>query len=417
MKLWMKYSISAILGILLAFLLPENQIVASILHFVAEFSLRAGRFLVFPMIFFTLSVSVCQLRRDHRLGKVILKLLILSVSAAVLYTLLAVGISFILPVNRIPILADSTGWQSAIPFRNELFQPGLVESLREMVPANAFRIFSQPADYMLPALLFAFLLGTQLFYDREEAEPVYNLFDSFSRMFYRMNTLYTRILSVTLFSLSYESLSHIRRISDFSSYLSLIRLVLIISAVILLVLQPLVYFIITRKNPFHEIRAFLPGIIVSIFSGDNFINFLVMTRVLKENSGMKRKINGLVLPYLTLFSRAGSAMVTALSMLTILKSYSSLELTAFQISWVIGISILVSFILFSQSYMGIYTALITACTLYGRGHQDGYVLILPVLPILLLIAGLIDSFNTAYLSLLFSGDREFRIPEEVEDYI
>jgi aerobic C4-dicarboxylate transport protein len=104
-------------------------------------------------------------------------------------------------------------------------------------------------------------------------------------------------------------------------------------------------------------------------------------------------------------------------MLTILKSYSSLELTAFQIFWVIGISILVSFILFSQSYMGIYTALITACTLYGRGLQDGYVLILPVLPFLLLIAGLLDASNTAYLTLLFNDDREFRIPEDPEDFI
>ena len=417
MKLWMKYSISAILGILLAFLLPENILVASFIHYTAEFSLRAGRFLVFPMIFFTLTVSVCQLRRDQRLGSVILKLLVLTVGAAVLYTFLAVGISFIIPVNRIPILSDSTGWQSAIPFRNELFQPGFAEYLRQIIPVNAFQIFRLSADFMLPALLFAFLLGTQLYHDREEAEPVYNLFDSFSRMFYRMNILFTRVLSLTLFSLSYESLSHIRRISDFSSYFSLIRLVLLTTIIILAVLQPLAYFAITRKNPFHEMKAFLPGIIVSLISGDNFINMIVMTRVLKENSGMKRKINGLVLPFLTLFSRAGSALITALSMLTILKSYSSLELTAFQIFWVIGISILVSFILFSQSYMGIYTALITGCALYGRGLQDGYILILPVLPVLLLAAGLLDSFNTAYLSLLFNDDREFRIPEDPEDYI
>ncbi|MDA3956452.1 cation:dicarboxylase symporter family transporter [Oceanispirochaeta sp.] len=417
MKLWMKYTFSACLGILLAFFLPENQILDIIIRAVAEFSLRAGRFLVFPLAFFTLTVSVCQLRRDQRLGKVILKLLVLTSAAAGIYTLLAEGMSVIIPVNRIPILSDSTGWLSGIPFRNEQFHPGFSEYLRQLLPVNAFQIFRQSADFILPALIFAFILGTQLFHDMEEGEPVYNLFDSFSRMFYRMNTLFTRLLVLTLFSLSYESLNHIRRISDFSSYFSLIRLVLLATLIILTVVQPLAYFIITRKNPFREMRAFLPGIIVSLFSGDNFVNMLVMTRVLKENSGMKRKVSGLVLPFLTLFSRAGSALIAAISMLTILKSYSSLELTAFQIFWVIGISILVSFILFSQSYMGIYTALITACTLYGRGLQDGYVLILPVLPFLLLIAGLLDASNTAYLTLLFNDDREFRIPEDPEDFI
>lgn len=104
-------------------------------------------------------------------------------------------------------------------------------------------------------------------------------------------------------------------------------------------------------------------------------------------------------------------------MLTILKSYSSLELTAFQVFWVIGISLLVSYTLFAQSYLGIYTALITACTLYGRGLTDGYVLILPVLPVLVLIAGLLDAVNSAFLTLCFKDDKEFRIPEDPEDFI
>ena len=128
---------------------------------------------------------------------------------------------------------------------------------------------------------------------------------------------------------------------------------------------------------------FFPVIIVSLFSGDYFINYLVNMRTLKENGGIKRKISGLSLPFFTLFSRGGTALITTIGMLTILKSYSSLELTALQVFWVAGISILVSMLLFSQSYLTVYTALITACSLYGRGLEDGYVLILPLLPLLI----------------------------------
>jgi len=132
---------------------------------------------------------------------------------------------------------------------------------------------------------------------------------------------------------------------------------------------------------------------------------------------MKRMVSGLSLPFLTLFSRAGTAMLNTLCMLVILKSYSSLELTAFQVFWVALISIVVSFLLFSQSYLSVYTALITSCTMYGRGLEDGYVLILPVLPVLVLAAGVMDAGNAAYLTLLFDETKEFQIEEDPENFI
>lgn len=417
MKLWIKYTLSAAFGLILALMIPENQIFDGTLTVIAELTLRAGRFLVFPLAFFSLSISVCQLRRSGDLWKVLLRLLGLSAAAAFLYTLVAVGLSFIIPVQRIPILTDSSGWQSAIPFRNQIFNPGTSEYLRGLIPVNGFEIFNTVGNFILPALLFAFFLGTQLYHDKEEAEPVYNLFDSFSRMFYKMTGLFTSFLAFTLFSLSFDAVRHIRHIPDLGSYFTLIRLVAVASVIILFVLQPLAVYLLTRKNPYKEMMTFLPGMISAMFSGDNFINMLVMTKTLKENGGVKRKLSALSLPFFTLFSRSGSALITAVSMLTILKSYSSLELTAFQVFWVIGISILVSYTLFSQSYLGVYTALITACAFYGRGLVDGYVLILPVLPILILIAGLLDAVNSAYLTLCFSYDKELRIAEDPEDFI
>ncbi|MDC7231608.1 MAG: cation:dicarboxylase symporter family transporter [Spirochaetales bacterium] len=413
----MKYTISAVLGVGLALLLPDSSLIDSIFRTIAEITLRAGRFIAFPLVFFTLSVSVCQLRRSRDLLKISLKLLALSAGAVLLYTVVAVGLSFILPVQRIPILTDSTGWQSAIPFRNSVFNPGAAESLRALLPVNSFEIFQNPGDFILPALLFAFILGTQLYRDREEAEPVFNLFDSFSRMFYMMTGLFTTLLVFTVFSLSYDAVRLINEIPDMSSYFSLIRLVGAASLLLLFVLQPLALYLLTKRNPYKEMMTFLPGLITALFSGDSFINMLVLIKTLKENGGVKRKLSGLSIPFFTLFSRSGSAMITAISMLTILKSYSSLELTAFQIFWIIGISILVSYTLFAQSYLGIYTALITACSLYGRGLTDGYVLILPLLPVLTLTAGLLDTANTAFLTLCFGEDKDLRIPEEQEDFI
>ena len=417
MKLWFKYTLSAALGVIMALFLPSYMVLDGILFGIAEFALRAGRFLSFPIVFFTLAVSVCQLRRESRLLKILGRLVLLTVVTAILYTILALAFSFILPVDRIPILSDSSGWKSAIPFRNEETRLLVPELLRHILPINAFNIFQYQGAVILPALLFSFLLGTQLFHDREEAEPVYNLFDSFSRMFYKMNVLFTKILVFTLFSLSFTAVRHILSINDPGSYISVIRLIVPSVLIMVFAIQPLFYFLLSRRNPYKEMKGLLPGIVASLFSGDYLVNYLVNMRVLKENGGMKRKINGLTLPFFTLFSRGGTALITTMAMLTILKSYSSLELTALQIIWVSCISILVSFLLFSQSYLSVYTSLIMACSLYGRGLEDGYVLILPVLPILIPAGALIDAVNAAYLTLLFDDDKEFRIPEDPEDFI
>ncbi len=417
MKLWSKYTLSASLGIIMAVFIPSITLLDGVLYGIAEFALRAGRFLAFPLMFFTLAVSVCQLRREDRLLRIFGRIIILTLASAVLYTLLALAFSFILPVDRIPILTDSSGWKSLIPFRNESVETTLPELLRQFLPINAFRIFQYPGNFILPALVFSFLLGSQLFHDREEAEPVYNLFDSFSRMFYRMNVIFTEMMVFVLFCLSYTAVRHILTINDPAAYFSIIRLIVPTVLVVVLGVQPLGYYLLSRKNPYREMKILLPAMVMSLFSGDYPINYLINMRALKENGGMKRRINGLSLPFFTLFSRGGTAVITAIGMLTILKSYSSLELTALQVFWVAGISILVSLLLFSQSYLTIYTALITACSLYGRGLEDGYVLILPLLPLLIPAGALMDAANAGYLTLLFNDDKEFRIPEDPEDFI
>ena len=258
MKLWLKYSISAALGIALAAFLPSLPPLDAALYGIAEFALRAGRFLAFPLIFFTLAVSVCQLRREKRLLRILGRLILLTLAGTVIYTLLALAFSFILPVDRIPILTDSSGWKSAIPFRNDIVETALPELLRQFLPVNAFRIFQYPGNFVLPALLFSFLLGTQLFHDREEAEPVYNLFDSFSRMFYRMNVLFTELLVPVFFCLSFAALRHISSINDPGAYLSIIRLILPSTLIIVFGIQPLLYFLLSRRKPLQRDEGVLP---------------------------------------------------------------------------------------------------------------------------------------------------------------
>ncbi|OQY33278.1 MAG: hypothetical protein B6241_08400 [Spirochaetaceae bacterium 4572_59] len=417
MKLWLKYTLAGMVGIIFGIILQADSSIYGYILGLAEFSLRLGRFIIFPLFFFTLSVSVCQLRRDRVLIKTSLKLLVLALLTVVLQILISMGVSFILPLDRIPIITETSGWQSPYPFRNLIENGSIPETLRKLLPINGFEVFNQSGDFILPALILSFFLGTQLFYDKEEAEPVFNLFDSFSRMLYRMNTFFTKIFVFFIIPVTSILIVQIKGINDFSAYMGLLKIVAISSVLILFVLYPVSYFLITKRKPFSDMGVFSAALVGALFTGDNFINAQILMRTLKENGGMKRKASGLSLPLLTMFSRAGTAMITNICLLTILKSYSSLELTAFQVFWVMGVSILVSLLLFSQSYMGVYSALIISCSLYGRGLIEGYVLILPILPVLIIFACLLDAANIAFIILALGNEKEFRFPEAREDFI
>ncbi len=401
---------SALLGILLAVIFPNFPLVSGL----AELYLRIGRFLAFPLFFTSLAVSVCQLRRSHQLLSILKKLFLFSLGTAILFTLTALLLSGILPLDRIPILSEARGWQSLIPFQNEIVDFDLSQTLRQIIPANSFEIFQNHQDVILPALLFAFLLGTQLYHDREEAEPVFNLFDSFSRMLYRLNLLFTKFLVFGLFSMAYVTILQIRSINGWHAYISLIRLVSLVSLLIIFGLQPLLYYLFSHKNPYREMKIFFPALIPALFTGDTRVNTLVTLRLLRENGGIKRKISALSLPFLTLFSKSGTAMVTAIGMLAILKSYSSLELTAFQVFLTALLAIASSFLLFSQSWLSVYTAIMMVCRFYGRGMEDGYILILPLLPFLVPVSGLIDTANSAWITLLLLPAKNRKKLDEVK---
>ena len=70
MKVWIKYLIGIILGILAAFILPLNiPIVTSFVSSCSEFAARFGRYTLLPLLFFGVAMGVFKLRKNKLLGK------------------------------------------------------------------------------------------------------------------------------------------------------------------------------------------------------------------------------------------------------------------------------------------------------------------------------------------------------------
>ena len=91
MKIWIKYLLGCILGIIAALILPtENLVLQRVIAFLTDFAIRFGRYMLLPLLFFSMTISVCNLREDKKLLKVAFQtvgIVILSSFTIVLITI------------------------------------------------------------------------------------------------------------------------------------------------------------------------------------------------------------------------------------------------------------------------------------------------------------------------------------------
>ena len=64
--------------------------------------------------------------------------------------------------------------------------------------------------------------------------------------------------------------------------------------------------------------------------------------------------------------------------------------------------------------LGSYVALSTLCAIYGRGLQEGYLILRPIAPLLISFGVLLDVLSSAFVSLLVA--RHEQVGEEVGIY-
>ncbi len=400
MKIWISSLLAIIAGILAAIFIPFGESAHIFLIKYSELAINIGRYIIFPMVFFSLAIAVCKLRREKSLLRTMIFTAVYMVGATFLLVIIGVIITLIYSPTRIPLIVES---QSLFDLTNQ------TNSLMMIFPQNMFNVLTGNSNVMLPLYFLSFILGITIYKDREISEPTFNLFDSLSRILYELNITITKITPVLLAGLSYGLMRSIKDIADLSMFKDLLIILLITTLLVLFVIYPMILFITDKKsNPYKSIYAVLVPMLTALIGGDSLFSLSSLTRACKENLHISRKIGAITLPLSAMFGKAGTAMVTSISFLTILKSYSSLEITLYQIIWVILFSFIVSFTLASIPAMGAYTALYMLSSFYSSahsGHTDSYLLIKPIVPILIGLAVLIDVATSAVITILVSRSK------------
>jgi Na+/H+-dicarboxylate symporter len=382
MKLWIKLLAGAVLGLLLGFFLPaDNQTILTITERIAQFAINIGRYAVVPMLFFSISIAVHELRQQGGFwGMLFHAILFVAISAALVISGGILAIIFF-PPARIPIIHDEQIEQISLR---------LVENIIDIFPSNMFQTLVSDSVYLLPVCTLAFFLGMGLSYDKNIMKPVIGLIDALSRVFYHIASFFSEIMGAILIVLSAYWAFRYRTIVQ-ADFQSLIILLAVISGVLAVIVFPLLlYFLGNKPRPWLALYSTISSAITSFFSGDIVFSLPVIFRHTKESLGVRRRVNAVTLPFLATFGRAGSAMVAAMSLIVIIKSYSSLGISTADILSIGIRAFVISFLLARHPGDGAYTALAVLCAAYGKGFEAGYLILKPIAFYLIAIGTFLD---------------------------
>lgn len=408
MKIWLKLLIGSLVGVLLAVILPATTGVLSVFDFLSTLFVRIGRYIVFPMVFFSLCIGTYELTREKRFFAVYRKSVLFVLGACALLAVLGVLTCAIVAPARIPIPVEA-----AQPVER-LTVPQLLLSL---FPANLFAVFTGSADVLLPLMLLGVILGFALDFDNVAPRLLIQIADTLSRTFYHINALVTEVIAIGMIAMGATLILELR-MHDLSAFRQLIMILTVDTLLVVFGVYPvLLYYLGGKDRPFRWIYAAAAPAIAGFVSGDVYFGLGLLSRHGKETSGVPRTVGSAVYPLFTFFGRAGTALVTGITFVLILRSYSSLEIGALEVLLVMLMTFVVSLVLGSAPGSGALVALSLMCALWGRGRQDAYLIVSPVIPLLVAFGAMIDMVTASVAGLLVGKTHPEWKSVETKDYL
>jgi Na+/H+-dicarboxylate symporter len=374
----------------IGFLLPEgSEGIANVLQWLEKLALNIGRYAVIPVLVFSLTIAVNELRQDGQFWPMVLKNMVVIVASAIFVITLGIIVTILVAPGRIPIervvQTETLGLETAA-------------NITEIFPANMLSVLAGNGIYLFPACVFAFFLGMGLNFDRSYAKPVLSMIDSLSRVFYHIASFFTEILGFILIVLSAYWAVRFNAIVQAKVYSDLIIMLGVFSAVLCFGIMPLfLYFLTPKVNPWRVLYGFLGPALSAFFSGDVNFTIPVLQRHTKENFGIKRRSSALSLTLFATFCRCGSAMVAAAAFIVIIKSYSYLRIAPLDILSIGFYAFVISFLLARHPGEGAYIALAALCLIYKGGeYSAGYLILKPVAFYLVAVGTFIDIMLNAF---------------------
>jgi Na+/H+-dicarboxylate symporter len=383
MKLWFKYLAGIAFGALLFWVSPPSLFEPGAAFYLAsEIAVRIGFYVLELLLLVNIPLAVVKLYEEKRFWGLSLQSFAFFALSLLVATILGLGAALLVLPIRLPLLSDI-----AAPVAQ-----GFGKGFLELFPANISELFLRSGDWPLPALLLSLCIGLAMAHDPIAAKPFTNILDSLSRILHTINVFITEIAGALLIPISAKAFYLMAGSLRQGIYGSFILYLSSACIGLLLIVLPLALFLLNgKKNPLPLLYSSLPAALAAMSSGGMRFALGTIIRQSRENQGIKRRYNAVFLPSGLFTGRIGTAFIAAFSFVAVLSSYSQLTISLPRILLVAVLIPLASLAASTSLSSGPIAVITLACGLFGRGFENGYLVIVPVAFLLAMMAGFLDA--------------------------
>ena len=394
MKIWLKLLLGIAAGILAAIFFPDRWSDIKIIEQLSTVAINLGRYILFPLVFFSVATGIHSLIHKKRVLGIIGRTGLYMVITSALLSLFGTISVILLSPERIPVFVQES---------TRMNLPGFYETILSIFPRNFFEVVFQNGNQILPVFIMAVLIGFNMNFDKVITRSAIQLFESLTGIFQHINSFIIELSGFFMIPMAWYVTEQIINTPETSLFRQMLFAVAADILIIVFIIYPIIiYFAAGKKNPYKWIYAALAPALAALASGDSLFCLGLQLKNSSENMGSKKEAGSVSLPLLAVFGKAGTAMITGIAFIVILKSYSSLGLNLSGIIWVSTFAFLSSFIVGPFPGTGVFVAVSLLCTIYGRGIEEGYLILKPVLPVLFSVSVLIDTMTNSLISFIVS---------------
>jgi len=295
LPLWAKILIALVLGIVTGLIGGES---VEPIRVVGLMCINAIQMLVVPVVFTAILSAIISLEKMDRLKRII--------SKAMLMYILCMALAATVGIFAALIIAPGSGMSIHLPqaTAQAATLPSFGQVLVNFIPTSPVAAFA--SNNVLQILIFAVLLGVAIRLTGEQAKPVVDFVNAFSKVSFRFAQLIVSFAPYGVFALityvfgkyGIVALIPLFKFIGTVYFGCLIQIVIVYGSVLA----------INRINPWHFIKSIFNAVVFAFTTASSIATLPVTFKCAQENLKISKNLSGFLLPLGTSFNLNGLAL-------------------------------------------------------------------------------------------------------------
>ena len=309
LKLWHKILIALVAGVVVGVIWGPG---AENIKPIGTVFISLIKMLIVPLVFSSLVVGVCSMEDTKKMGRIGLKAFVLYLAT----TAIAITIGLLVGTILQPGVGIDMQAAEAITAKEA---PSFISTLVGIIPQNPVGAMS--AGNILQIIVFAILLGIAINLAGEKAEPVKQVFESFSEIMYKLTHMVMLLAPYGVFAL----MAWVAGKYGLDVLLPLGKVIFgVYLACILHVLLTLTgggIVLLGRLNPVRYWRGIIDAQAVAFTTTSSSGTLPVSISCARENLGVSKGMSSFVLPLGATINMDGTAIYQGVAALFIAQAF------------------------------------------------------------------------------------------------